>query len=221
MAHPRWRVNRPHRLLARDRQVTLWVRIPALGNDQRYRTADKQDILTTKRAIKLLNSIRENKEVLSDITQKSLLLLLHPFIGLFSRTTWVSQYQKSKTSLDLNVARDDEVLGWQWHQLDHMQTICTSLQIDNHTNTSSRNFYRPDARPHTQPTVSKHWKQNQVPNAGNSHLIISSTKDKYSVWQHTVSSHYPLITRVTPCAFSWHVWRRGVVVSGFYGLSKS
>jgi len=26
---------------------------------------------------------------------------------------------------------------WQWHQLDHVQTICTSLQTDNHTNTSS------------------------------------------------------------------------------------
>ena len=29
------------------------------------------------------------------------LLLLHPFNGLFSRITWVSWYQKSKTSLDL------------------------------------------------------------------------------------------------------------------------
>ena len=28
----------------------------------------------------------------------------------------------------------------QWHQLDHMQMICTSLQTDNHTNTSSLNF---------------------------------------------------------------------------------
>jgi len=28
----------------------------------------------------------------------------------------------------------------QWHQLDHMQTICTSLQTDNHTNTPSLNF---------------------------------------------------------------------------------
>jgi len=27
-----------------------------------------------------------------------------------------------------------------------MQTICTSLQTDNHTNTSSLNFYRPDVR---------------------------------------------------------------------------
>ena len=23
--------------------------------------------------------------------------------------------------------------GWQWHQLDHMQTVCTSLQTDNYT----------------------------------------------------------------------------------------
>ena len=27
----------------------------------------------------------------------------------------------------------DGVLGWQWHQLNHMQTICTLLQTDNHT----------------------------------------------------------------------------------------
>ena len=35
-----------------------------------------------------------------------LLLLLHPF-----NTTWVSRYQKAKTSLDLNEERDDGVLG--------------------------------------------------------------------------------------------------------------
>ena len=39
------------------------------------------------------------------------LLLLHLFNGLFSRTTWVSRYQKGKSSLDLNEARHDEVLG--------------------------------------------------------------------------------------------------------------
>ena len=84
------------------------------------------------------------------------LLPLHPFNGLFSGTTWVSRYEKGKTSLDLNETTDDGVLGWQWHQLDHTGTICTSLQTDNHTNTSSLNFYRPDAFPDTQPTVSKH-----------------------------------------------------------------
>jgi len=86
----------------------------------------------------------------------NILLLLHPFNGLFSRTAWISRYQKGKTSLDLNEARGDEVLGWQWHQLDHMQTICTSLQTDNHTNTPSLNFYRLEALPDAQPTVSVH-----------------------------------------------------------------
>jgi len=71
-------------------------------------------------------------------------------------TSWVSRYQKGTTSLDLNEARDDWVFGWQWHRLGHMQTICTSLQRDNHTNTSSLNFYGPDALPDVQPTVSKH-----------------------------------------------------------------
>jgi len=64
-------------------------------------------------------------------------LLLH---DLFSRTSCVSLHQKGETSLDLNEARDDGVWGRQWHQLDHMQTICTSLQTDNHMNTSALNF---------------------------------------------------------------------------------
>jgi len=40
-----------------------------------------------------------------------------------------------------------EILGFweQWHQLDHMQTICTLFQTDDHTNSSSLNFHRPDA----------------------------------------------------------------------------
>jgi len=38
-------------------------------------------------------------------------LLLHPVSGLVFRTIWVSRYQKGKTSLDLNEARDDGVLG--------------------------------------------------------------------------------------------------------------
>jgi len=71
-----------------------------------------------------------------------LLLLLHPFYSLFSMPMWVSWYQKGKTSLDLNEVRYDGILGWQWHQLDHMQTICTLLKTDNHINASSLNFYR-------------------------------------------------------------------------------
>ena len=30
-----------------------------------------------------------------------------------------------------------EMMGWQWHQMDHMKIICTLLQTDNHTSTSS------------------------------------------------------------------------------------
>ena len=30
-----------------------------------------------------------------------------------------------------------EMMGWQWHQLDHMQIICTLLQTENNASTSS------------------------------------------------------------------------------------
>ena len=79
------------------------------------------------------------------------LLLLQPFNGLFSRTTWVSRYQKGKTNLDFTGTRDSE---WQWHQLGHMH-VCTSLQTDNHARPHHSVFYRPDALPAAQPTASK------------------------------------------------------------------
>jgi len=47
-------------------------------------------------------------------------------------------------------------MGWQWHELDHMQIICTSLQTDDHT--SPLSFYRQNALPATQPTTSRHWR---------------------------------------------------------------
>jgi len=55
----------------------------------------------------------------------------HTHLTALFRTTWVSQYQKGKTNLDLTEARDSE---WQWHQLGRMQA-CTSLQTDNHAST--------------------------------------------------------------------------------------
>jgi len=35
-----------------------------------------------------------------------------------------------------------DMMMWQWHQLDHTQIICASalLQSDNHANTSSLNY---------------------------------------------------------------------------------
>ena len=76
----------------------------------------------------------------------------HPFNDPFSGTTQVSRYQKGKTNLDFTEVRDSE---WQWHQLGYMQ-VCISLQTDNHASTPPLSFYRPDALPAAQPTVSKH-----------------------------------------------------------------
>jgi len=70
----------------------------------------------------------------------------HPFNSPVSGTTWVSQYQKGKTNLDITEARDSE---WQWHLLGHMQ-ICTSLQTDNHASTPPLSFLQtgcPSCRP--------------------------------------------------------------------------
>jgi len=61
---------------------------------------------------------------------------MHTFNGPFSRTTQVSQYQKSKTNPAFTEARGS---AWQWHQLDHMQ-LCTSLQTDNHASTPPLSF---------------------------------------------------------------------------------
>ena len=90
---------------------------------------------------------------MTGLTTNTELLRQQPFNSLFSRTTWVSRYQKGKTSLYLNEAKDDGFLRWQWHQLNHMQTICTSLQKNNHNSTPLLNFYRPDAIPDAQPSA--------------------------------------------------------------------
>jgi len=84
------------------------------------------------------------------------LLLLLPFNGLFSRTTWVSRYQKGKTNLDFTGTRDSE---WQWHQLGNMQ-VCTSLQRDNHASTPPLCFLQagcPSCRPTNSVKALKAW----------------------------------------------------------------
>ena len=41
--------------------------------------------------------------------------------------------------------------------------VCTSLQTDNHASTPPlESFYRPDALPAAQTTLSKHWRQNKT-----------------------------------------------------------
>ena len=68
----------------------------------------------------------------------------------------MSQYQKGKTNVDFTEARDSE---WQWHH----HSI----------------FYRPDALPAAQPTVSKHWRHKHWRHRENS-LNISKCKLQFT-----------------------------------------
>jgi len=79
-----------------------------------------------------------------DLLYSNYYILLHPFNGLFSRTYWVRRHQKGKPFW---ILLEQEMMGWQWHQLDHMQITCTSLQTHNHASTSPLSFYRPDTLP--------------------------------------------------------------------------
>ena len=88
------------------------------------------------------------------------LVLLHQFNGLSSRTTWVIASTTTKVKpvwismrQEMMGFRDGSSISW---------TICkesASCSRYNHTNTQSRNFYRPDALLDDQPTVSKLWRQ--------------------------------------------------------------
>ena len=77
----------------------------------------------------------------------------HTFNGPFSRTTWVSWYQKGQTSLDFTEARvSGSGISW---------AICKSAPRSRQITMPALHysvFYRPDALPVTQPTASKHWR---------------------------------------------------------------
>jgi len=67
-----------------------------------------------------------------------LLLLPHQFNGLFSRTTWVSRYQKGETSLGLNEVRDDGVSGCSgisWTICNQSAPRCRQIITPTHTHT--------------------------------------------------------------------------------------
>jgi len=114
-------------------------------------------LMLSTQAVRGLPRLRAPGIVPCTISFSRQLLLVHPFSGLFSRTTSIScRYQKGLTSLDLYEARDGGVLGCSGISWTVLKNICTSLQRDNYVNTSSLNFYRPDALHDPQPAVSKH-----------------------------------------------------------------
>jgi len=75
---------------------------------------------------------------LTNSTKEFIQVDRHPFNGLFFRTILVSQDRNVKSFW---ILMKQEMIGWQWHQLDHMQIICTSRQMHNHGRTSSLNFF--------------------------------------------------------------------------------
>jgi len=107
-------------------------------NGIRHMTSPMPTCLADRAATTTTNS--------TQVTKITTLLLLDPFNGLSSRTTWVSWHQKGKPFW---ILLEQEMMGWQWHQLDHTQIICTSLQSDNYISTSPLSFYMPDALPAT------------------------------------------------------------------------
>ena len=76
--------------------------------------------------------------------------ITHTFNGLLSGTTKVSQYQKGKTNWIL--LKQETVSGISW-------AICKSAPHSRQITPAPHHsvFYRPDALPATQPTVSKYW----------------------------------------------------------------
>jgi len=79
--------------------------------------------------------------------------------GLFFRTTWISRYQKGKTRLDSNEARDEWGLGLTVSSAGpHANKLHLATDRSPHQHLITQ-FYRPDAVPSDQPTVSKHERQ--------------------------------------------------------------
>ena len=81
-----------------------------------------------------------------------LVTVLQPFNGLFSRTTWVSRYQKGKPVWILLEQETVSGSGISW-------AICKSAPRFRQITTPVPHFsvfYRPDALPAAQPTASKH-----------------------------------------------------------------
>ena len=59
------------------------------------------------------------------------------------------------------------MMVWQWHQLNHMQAVCTSLQKTTTTTPHQSDFYGPDAFSDNQSTASKHWRPSKKPSLPN------------------------------------------------------
>ena len=105
---------------------------------------------------------------------KVLLLLLHPFNGLFFRTTWISRYQKGKSSLDLNESGDNgfwgDGSGVSWTVCKQSAPGCRQITMP----TPYHSVLQSDALHDVQPIVSKQKIGLLKHNFGNFQLLSST-----------------------------------------------
>jgi len=79
-----------------------------------------------------------NSLLLKKIQSVKIWHLLHYYYIHLTAFFQDNQQQKGKS---LWILLEQEMMGWQWHQLDHMQIICTSLQTGNQDSTSPLSFF--------------------------------------------------------------------------------
>jgi len=87
----------------------------------------------------------------------------------------------------------------QWHQLDHLQTICTSLQTDSRTNTSSLNFcsqmlFLTPNHTHTHPFNGYFSGTTQVSQYQKGKTTLDFTEARDSEWQWHQLGHMQVCT---------------------------
>jgi len=63
----------------------------------------------------------------------------NPFNGLFFQDN-LGKQAPERLNQSFRTLMKTEMMWWQWHHLDHMQMICTSLQTDNHASTPTLNL---------------------------------------------------------------------------------
>jgi len=117
------------------------------------------------------------------------------------------------------------MMGWQWHQLSHMQAICTLLQKIAMPAPHQSCFYGPDALSDTQLTASKHWRPHKwhtyVTNCIHIVLYIKYLHVVHilSTWQCITLIVLQQICNMKPVILLVHRphWRLGLGGTGHFG----
>jgi len=100
------------------------------------------------------------------------------------------------------------MMGWQWHQLNYMQGICTSLQEITMPAPHQWDFYGPDGLPDTQPTASKHWRNIGLNNARVYMLLAQTPPLGRSLWILSSDQRGDIVGVITHTKFYVN-WFRG------------